>query len=67
MRVVKPVFTKYIKEGYNFRELSHEAQVAMLSLEMEYALDVLYRKTKEKARNVTHNKEKGSERGEGAS
>lgn len=47
-RVVKPVFNKYIKEGFSYRELSHEAQVAVLSIEAEYALGILCKKTKEK-------------------
>lgn len=51
-RVVKPVFRKYIEEGYSYRELSHEAQVAMLSLEMEYALGIMHKKVKKARGNI---------------
>lgn len=47
-RVVKPIFNRFIKEGYNFRELAHEAQISVLDVETEHALDIFCKKTKAK-------------------
>ena len=56
-RVIKPVFKEYIKNGFNYRELAHEAQNAIISLEMEHALDVLYKKAKDRAKERKTRKE----------
>jgi hypothetical protein len=49
LKAIRPIFEKYMEEGYSPRELSHLTMHAALDIESEKVLELMHHKTWEAA------------------